>query len=55
MDGGSAWRWEQAVVQCVGTDWTNVAQDRLEWRAKMDAMIKWRKQKMMDRNASPIE
>ena len=23
------WRWEQAVAQCVGTDWTNVAQDRL--------------------------
>ena len=38
-------RWEQAVAQCVGTDWTNVAQDRMEWRAKMDAMIKWRTQK----------
>ena len=25
------------------------------WRAKMDAMIKWRKQKMADRNCSPIE
>ena len=49
------WRWEQAVAQCVGTDWTNVAQDRMGWRAKMDAMIKWRKQNMADRNASPIE
>ena len=49
------WRWEHAVAECVGTDWTNVAQDRMEWRAKMDAMIKWRKQKMADRNASPIE
>ena len=48
------WR-EQAVAQCLGTDWTNVAQDRMGWRAKMDAMIKWRKQKMADRNASPIE
>ena len=48
------WRREQAVVQCAGTDWTKLAQDRLAWRAKTDAMIKWRKQKM-DRNASPIE
>ena len=24
-------------------------------RAKMDAMVKWKKQKMMDRNASPID
>ena len=30
------WRWEQAVAQCVGTEWSNVAQGR----AKMDAMIK---------------
>ena len=43
------------MAQCVGTEWTNLAQDRLGWRVKMDAMIKWRKQKMMDRNASPIE
>ena len=34
------WRWEQAVVQCVGTEWVKVAQDRAAWRAKMDAMIK---------------
>ena len=27
------------MAQCVGTEWTNVAQDRLGWRAKMDAMI----------------
>ena len=25
------------------------------WRAKMDAMIKWRKQKMVDRKCGPIE
>ena len=49
------WRWEEAEAQCVGTEWSNVAQDRLGWRAKMDAMIKWREQKMMDRNTSPIE
>ena len=47
------WRWEQAVAQCVGTEWVNVAQDRVAWRAKVDAMIKWRKQKMADRNCSP--
>ena len=40
---------------CVGTDLTNVAPDRMGWRAKMDAMIERRKQKMVDRNASPIE
>ena len=34
------WRWEQAVAQCVGTEWVKVAQDRAAWRAKMDAMIK---------------
>ena len=39
------WRSEQAVAQCVGTDWTNVAHDRMGWRTKMNAMMKWRKQK----------
>ena len=28
------WRWEQAVAQCVGTEWVKVAQDRAVWRAK---------------------
>ena len=36
------WRWEQAVAHCIGTDCVSVAQDRMVWRAKMDAMIKWR-------------
>ena len=42
--------------QCHGRRFrTNVAQDRMGWKAKMDAMIKWRKQKMVDRIANPIE
>ena len=39
------WRWEQAVAQCVRIGRTNVAQDRLGWRAGMNAMIRWRKTK----------
>ena len=42
------------MAQCVGTEWVKVAQDRAAWRAKMDAIIKWSKQKMADRKCSPI-
>ena len=31
------WRWEQTVAQCVGTEWVQVAQVRVAWKAKMDA------------------
>ena len=43
------WRWKQAVAQCVATEWVKVALYRAAWRAKMDAMGKWRKQKMANR------
>ena len=50
--GCREWRWEQVVAQCLGTDWTNVTQDRMGWKNKMHAMIKCRKHKMTDGNTS---
>ena len=44
------WRWEQAVGHCEGTEWTNVAQDRVVWPSKIVEMVKWKKQKMADRS-----
>ena len=37
------WSWEQAVAQCVGTEWMKMAQDRAVWRLKAGEMIMWRK------------
>ena len=42
-------------TQCVGTEWVIVAQDRAVWRAKIDAMIKWREQNMANRKCGPVE
>ena len=49
------WRWEQAVAQCVGTDWTNVAHDRMGWRTQDECDDEVEKTKMADRIANPIE
>ena len=43
------WRWEQAVAQCIGKNWTEQAQNYTGWRAKQEEMISWIKQKMEDR------
>ena len=44
------WRWEQAVAQCIGEDWTEKAQNNMGWRAKLTEMIGWREQKMEDKD-----
>ena len=47
--------WTSIQGMEMGAGWVKVAQDRAVWWAKMDAMIKWRKQKMADRKCSSIE
>ena len=37
---------------CVGTECTNLAQDRTAWRSKMNEMIKLKKQMMADRSVN---
>ena len=49
------WRWEQAVAQCIGDNWTEKAQSNTGWRAKLTEMVGWRKQKMEDRKCVPME
>ena len=49
------WRWEQSVAQCLGDDWTEKAQNKNQWRAKLDEMINRKKQKMEDRTCVALE
>ena len=48
-------RWEQALAQCLGYEWVNVAQNSTVWRSKLEEMIIGKKQKMVDRKSVPIE
>ena len=41
------WRWEQAVAQCLGYEWLNVAQNSTEWRSTLEEMINRKKQKWL--------
>ena len=39
------WRWEQAVVQCLGYEWVKVAQNSTVWRSKLEEVVNWKKTK----------
>ena len=45
---GDGSRPSYSVLVQIGRTWHRIGWG---WRAKMDAMFKWRKQKMVDRNA----
>ena len=49
------WRWEQALVQCLGDEWVKLAQNSTVWRFKLEEMISWKKCKMVDRTCVEIE
>ena len=49
------WRWEQAVVQCLGDEWVKVAQNNIVWRSKLEEIINRKKRKMVDRTCVEIE
>ena len=43
------------MAQCLGFEWVNVAQNSTVWRSKLEEMIIWIKQKMVDRRCVEIE
>ena len=43
------WRCKQAVVQCLGDEWVNVAQNNAVWRSKLEEMIIMKKQTIKGR------
>ena len=50
------WRWEQAVVQCLGDEWVKVAQNNTVRRSKLEENDKLeKKRKMIDRTCVEIE
>ena len=38
---------EQAVAQCIGDEWINVAQHSTVWRSKLEEMINWKNGKWL--------